>query len=106
MDALKVGGDTGKPRAPFVLSERVAIGGERALQVFLLLWQALQLARRLAEVVATAAIPVAELRGLAIADRVAALLRLFERVSCPVDVVEAVDEGPREAEERVRPVRA
>src|SRR6185295_287140 len=50
------------------------------------------------------AVAVAELRRLAIAGGVAVALRLPHRFRAAVDVLETVDEGAGEAEERVRPV--
>src|SRR5689334_12842138 len=87
------------------LAERpsLPVGRQRPLQILLLLRQIAERLRGFDQTVAARAIAVDELRRFAIAGGIAKLLGLLQRLCRAVDVVESINKGSRQPEERIRP---
>jgi hypothetical protein len=49
-------------------------------------------------------VTVGELNGLAFAGRIAITFRLAERVGASIEILEAIDEGSRQPQKRIRPI--
>ena len=95
----------GEPEHLRIEVERLPVRLGRPREVFLFLRDARERSRRPRQRVGARAIPVGELRRLAIASRVAEPLRLLQRVGAAIDVFQAVDERSHEPEKRIGPVR-
>ncbi len=87
-----------------VAIDRFAIGLSGTRQVLTLLWLAGQRSSGADERIAAGPITVGQLHRFAIARSETEVLRPLERVSAALDVLEAIDKRPHQAEKRIGPV--